>query len=96
MSGGWLIQGYDGLQRIFRLRVSPVLSDREIEALLQRLVAQHLTRSEIIAGSLRKRMKAYSPNLSVHREQRRRVFSCGSNPHYIASFLTEFEFRDID
>lgn len=91
----WLIQGYDGLTPMFRRTVSSALSESEIAAMLKCLVARDLSVSEVLAGSLRKSMKAYSPNLNVKREQHRVVLSCGSNPHYIASLHTDFELREM-
>ncbi|MFH1795139.1 MAG: hypothetical protein ABIK36_16275 [Pseudomonadota bacterium] len=95
--GAWLIQGFDGNRRTLRRRVSSAVSDREIKALLQRLVSRHLNVNEVIAGSLRKSMKAYSPVLQVSTEPRHRtIYWCGENPHYIASFHTDYEWQDLE
>ena len=95
--GAWLIQGYDGLTRVLKRRVSSALSDTEIKALLQHLVASGLSPSDIIAASLRRNMKGYSPLLEVRQELRQRtIYWCGENPHYTASYHTDYEFKDMD
>ncbi|RUV04213.1 MULTISPECIES: hypothetical protein [unclassified Mesorhizobium] len=82
----WLIQGYDGLELMFQRRFSPVFSEREIAALLQRLAARDLSVAEVFNASLRRSMKEYSPFLEVKRESGPRVvLSCGENRHYTAS-----------
>lgn len=91
------MQGYDGLRPIFKFKLSPALGEKEIGTLLQRFVCRDLTPLEIVNASLRKRMKGHSSFLNVARERGSRVIlSVGSNPHYVASQHTAFEFRDMD
>jgi hypothetical protein len=93
----WLVQGYDGTRQIFRTKLSPVLSEREIGTLLQRLSARDLSLKEIVSASLRKSMKGYHPFLEIKRELGRKIIlSVGVNPHYIASQHTEHELKDME
>ncbi len=97
MAASWIIQGYDGLKPIFAAKLSTVLSEREVEQLLQRLASRHLTHAEIVSSSLRKRQKGYRPLLEVTRERRvRTILSAGENPHYIASIHTDAEIAEMD
>ena len=90
----WLLQGYDGLEPMFQRKLSSSLSEKEISALLQRLAARDLSIPELMGASLRKSMKGYNSALEVRRETRERIIlSCGSNPHYVASQHTEYEFQ---
>ena len=92
----WLIQCFDGLQLRFSRRLSSALSEREIGALLQRLHSRDLSCNEIVSSSLRKSWNGYSSLLEIRREPRDRVIlSVGTNPHYVASQHTEYEFEDI-
>lgn len=92
----WLIQGFDGLTRFFRAEV-PVglLTEDAAGTLLQRLASRHLTPNEVLAASLRRRTKGYSPLLEVVREPRERVIlSVGSSPHFVATIMTRDELDD--
>ncbi|TIO11328.1 MAG: hypothetical protein E5X96_13600 [Mesorhizobium sp.] len=81
---------------MFQRRFSPVFSEREIAALLQRLAARDLSVADVFNASLRRSMKEYSPFLEVKRESGPRVvLSCGENPHYIASMHTDVELEEI-
>lgn len=92
----WLIQGFDGLKPMFRFKLSRVMTEPEIVALLQRLASRDLTVSEVVYSSVRKGMSTHADLLQVRKETRPRVvLSVGNNPHYVASAHTEAEFADM-
>lgn len=59
MSKVWRIEGSNG----FQAQMPGNISESEMEAVLQRLVGQHLDGDEIIAASLRSNHRGYSPLL---------------------------------
>jgi hypothetical protein len=86
----WLIRGYGSTELIFEDRVAVgLLSDRQLEELLQRLTAKAaLTYDEIIDASVRRGSKRRSMLLDVQRDNRtpdRYVVTCGDNPYFVAS-----------
>ena len=87
----WRIVGYDSTSKIFERRLPfGVLSETEVERLLQRLVCRHLTSDEITDGSLRRSNPAYRPLLELRRERSGKFsISAGDNPHYIVSLVSE-------
>ena len=96
-SRAWLIEGYDGVQAFFIARLSIALSMDEISQILQRLASRHLTDAEIVAASLRKRSKAYTPLLEVKADpEGTMIVSVGENLHYIASIRPETELNNMN
>jgi hypothetical protein len=65
----WRIEGMEGDTRTFEVSI-PMgsLSEAEIIALLRRLASRHLTAGEIVAASLRKSARGYSPLLEARVE----------------------------
>ena len=86
----WRIEGYDGSDLILERRVaSHLLSDKQIEEVLRRLVSRHLSEDEIIGASLNRKAKR-NPLLEVRRSAQPPILiSCGENPHYIARVVDE-------
>ncbi len=66
----WKIHAFDG-QKEIEVATLPrgKLSESEMETLLQRLAARHLSDSEVVAASLRKRAKGHSSVLEVTRNR---------------------------
>jgi hypothetical protein len=64
-----------------------ILSAEEIATMLQRLASRHLTDSEIVAASLRRKSKGYSslldPRIDKAAEKGVTV-TVGSDPYYVA------------
>lgn len=81
----WRIEGFDGTEVIFKTEVPlHLLSDRQVEELLRRLVSRHLSENEVVGASLSRRAKRTSL-LDVRRSiQPPIVIACGENPHYVA------------
>jgi len=81
----WRVQGFDGATRIFERNVpSYLLSGKQVEEVLKRLVSRHLTENEIIGASLNSRAKRTNL-LEIRRAAKPPItISCGENPHYIA------------
>lgn len=84
----WRIEGFDGAELIFETDIpSHLLSDRQVEELLRRLVSRHLSEDEVVGASLNRRAKRTSL-LDVRRSvQAPVVISCGENPHYAAKVV---------
>jgi hypothetical protein len=87
----WEISGYDGTTLIFRTRIpSGQITRDQLCALLRTLTAKHgLTDAELALCFLRRGTKAHLPHLEVraenHDDTRATTYSCGSNPHFVAS-----------
>jgi hypothetical protein len=80
----WLIQGFDGTNQIFETSLPyHLLSERQTDELLRRLVSKHLSQAEIIDASINSKNASL---LEVRRDDtpQRLVLSCGENPHYSA------------
>jgi len=86
----WRIEGFDGTDLIFETEVpSHLLSDRQVEELLRRLVSRHLSENEVVSASVNRKAKR-TPLLDVTRSvQPPIMISCGANPHYIARVVDE-------
>ena len=85
----WLIEGYDGLKKIFEMRVKAgCFSDRRIESLLRTLTAKAgLSYDEIIGAYARKGTRAANDLLEVRRERARPIYSCGDSPFFTARIV---------
>jgi len=86
----WRIEGFDGTELIFEKDVPlHLLSDRQIEEVLRRLVSRHLSENDVIGASLNRKTKR-TPFLDVRRSAQPPIMiSCGENPHYIARVVDE-------
>jgi hypothetical protein len=85
------ITGYDSTRKMFRQTISAnTTSIPELEILLQRLAARHLSDGEIIAASLRKNDPGYAPFLEITTDNNhlgRIQLSTQGNPHYVARLV---------
>lgn len=68
MTKKWKITGYNGAKVLFEQLV-PVsnFSESEMETLLQRLTARHLTEQEVVGASLRKNATGYRPDFEIRK-----------------------------
>lgn len=82
----WRIEGFDGTNLIFESDIPHyLLSEKQIEELLKRLVSRHLTEHEVVGASLNRKTKKRTALLDLrHSTQPPLVISCGDNPHYAA------------
>ena len=81
----WRIEGFDGTNMIFESDIPHyLLSEKQIEELLRRLVSRHLTESEVVVASLNRKTKRTDLLDIRHSTQPPLVISCGDNPHYAA------------
>jgi hypothetical protein len=83
----WLIEGYDGTDKIYEKKV-PVgqITQDQIKALLMALTAKAgLTYDEIVGAYATRRTKIGNDLLRVHKDGPLPIFHCGSNPHFVAS-----------
>jgi hypothetical protein len=79
----WHIEGWDSTKLIFERDVPGNMSEGEIETILQRLVARHLTPDEIVDASLRK--NAHNRSSLLDRIGQGRPIHFGENPYYVAN-----------
>jgi hypothetical protein len=81
----WRIQGFDGTKLIFESDISRhLLSDKQVDELLKRLVCRHLSDDEIVGASLNRKAER-TALLDVRRStQPPLMITCGDNPHYVA------------
>ena len=87
----WLIRGYDSLTLIYEKQVAcGQLTDEQVKALLKALVAKAgLTFDEIIGAYAKKRTKIANDLLLVERDGPHPIFTCGTNPHFMAELRTQ-------
>ena len=82
------ICGHKGLQLVFEKKI-PLgsLSESEVETMLQRLQARHLTDCEVVGASLRKGVAGYRHDLEIHRDRRGSfaLMTTGTAFHYTAT-----------
>jgi len=78
----WLLEKFDGQTPVEQKEVPAVLSDREVEEMLRRLVCKDLDNDEIIDSSLRPGMKNYRTLLE--KVGSGVPLSFGQNPHWTA------------
>lgn len=86
----WEITGWDSTQQIFQTTVPCAdISEVQLDALLQTLVAKFaLTPREIIGSYVKRRAKGYMAHLEITKsnseERKTADHSCGDNPYFIA------------
>jgi hypothetical protein len=83
----WDIKGWDGPTEIFNCKIPGSMTDNEVGAILQRLVARHLEPHEVVAASLRKNFRGYAPLLACHFDrgaEKGNMVMVGSNPCFVA------------
>jgi hypothetical protein len=83
----WKITGYDGAEPVFEQSLPEgSLSAPEMETLLQRLAARHLTEGEVVAASLRKNSAGYRRDLEISQNHGGQycLMTSGSGTHYTA------------
>ena len=85
----WLIRGYDGATTIYEKKIdAEQITEELVKSLLMALAAKAgLTFDEIVGAYAKKRTKIANDLLQVQREGPHTMFTCGSNPHFIASLL---------
>jgi hypothetical protein len=86
----WRIQGYDSLTLIFeeQFPVGQMTIEQVIE-LLRALASRHLSSTEIVGAYAKRGTSIANRLLDVHKdvqhEKRRTVYTCGDDPHYVAT-----------
>jgi hypothetical protein len=87
----WKIEGYNGVEKIFEKKIRAwAFSEGQIEYVLKTLVARAgLEFEEIVGGYARRGSKESNALLAVRREREAPVFTCGENPHFIATVINE-------
>ena len=89
----WNIEGYDGIEKMFEIEVPKTLiSDKDIEHILQLLCSRYLSEKEIIAYFINKEDSGIDITknnlLDIRREED--MVTCGENPHFIARIITKY------
>lgn len=86
----WRIEGFDGTGLIFETEVPlHLLSDRQVEEVLRRLVSRHLSENEVVGASMNRKAER-TRLLDVRRSAQPPIMiSCGENRHYIARVVDE-------
>jgi len=84
----WLIEGYDGLTKIYERKVEGShLTENQVPPMLMTLAAKAgLTLDEIVGAYARRRSKTRNDLLRVQRDGPRLRFTCGENPYFIAIY----------
>ena len=86
----WRIRGYDSTTEIFDQRV-PIgqMTESSMEELLRALVAKDLSPREVIGAYAKRGTRISNGLLEIRKEsqteKRRTIYTCGHNPHYIAT-----------
>lgn len=82
----WLIRAYDGTRLLFEKRVnSGQMTSDQVKHLLRALAAQTLSFDEVVGAYARRRTKIANNLLNVHQEKPHEIYTCGTNPHFVAS-----------
>jgi len=91
MSRYWRIEGFDSSTPIFETKVKVgYFSNQQIEVLLMALAAKAgLEYDEIVGAYARKGSKIANELLTVQRDGPWPVYSCGSNPHFVARVVSD-------
>ena len=88
----WLIEGYDGLNRLFEHKIYVgQITNNNLKELLKVLTSKiSLTEREIISSYAKKGTKAHQNFLVVqHLEGDKFMYSCGENPYVTATAHNE-------
>jgi hypothetical protein len=89
----WRIRGYDGTIEIFDQSV-PIgqITESSIKELLRALVSKNLSPPEVIGAYAKRGARISNEFLDICKEnileKGRTLYSCGTNPHYIATTET--------
>ena len=66
------------------------MTDDQIKQMLKALVAKAgLDYGEIVGAYAKRRTNIANELLAVHRQSESATFSCGTNPHFVASIVDE-------
>jgi hypothetical protein len=87
----WHIEGYDSSTKIYDKKVKVgCFSDNQIKNLLKALTAKAgLSYDEIVGAYAKKNTKILNELLIIQRDGPSQVYTCGSNPHFIARVIVE-------
>lgn len=87
----WRIRGYDSLKPIFERTVElGQFNENQMGHLLMALAAKAgLSYDEIVGAYAKRRTKIANDFLIVQRDPKYPSFSCGLNPHFVASVVDE-------
>lgn len=88
----WNIEGYDGIEKIFEIEVPKTLiSDKDIEHILQLLCSRYLSEKEIIGYFINKEDSGIdiTKNTLLDIRHEEDMVTCGENPHFIARIITK-------
>lgn len=89
----WRIRGYDSTTEIFDVKV-PIgqMTQSGLKELLRALVAKDLSPREVVGAYAKRGTRISNGLLDILRsndlEKRRTSYSCGGNPHYVATTTT--------
>jgi len=85
----WKIEGYDSLTKIYEKELKlGCFSEKQIQAVLQSLVAKAGMDFDEIVGAYAKRgTKGANNLLGVHKDRRHHQFMCGINPYFTARVI---------
>jgi hypothetical protein len=83
----WLIRGFDSTTKIYERRVDAgQITEIQVKALLRALTAKAgLSNDEIVGAYASRRTKIANDLLRVERDGPQAIFSCGTNPYFVAS-----------
>ncbi len=87
----WRIRGMNGLEQVSELMIpSGNITDKNLELMLQALVAKHgLSDDEIASCFHRKNCKAHRSLLEVLHDRKNRTLECGETPYFSATLVDE-------
>lgn len=87
MRGAWIIEGYDGLQLLFRHELSGYgVTANRIQECLRLLAARSLNEREIFGSIAREGTHHKNHLLDVDYDSDSNTYRCGGNPHFTACF----------
>ena len=86
----WLIEGYDGTNKIFCAEYKAgIFSESKMKQLLKVLVAKAaLNYEEIIGAYANRNSKISNEYLSIQKDGKNPVYTCGDNPYFVASIVS--------
>jgi len=85
----WRIEGFDGLEKIYEEDIKTgIFTENQIKILLQTLTAKaSLNFNEIVGALARRKSKRSNDLLIVKHHKPYQKYSCGENPHFIATVV---------
>ena len=89
----WHVQGFEGSAQSLSVRLPIKTSGKEVQTLLQRLAARHLTPAQLVELALQKRTDNLRPTTCERRQMSLEIED--GRYRYMAEITSEFQMAEI-